>query len=673
MESLEAPLPPQVALDADSLAQLTNLESKALLDTIDSLRGIHVGGTLNFPQIIVVGGRSSGKSSVLEAISGVPFPVNGDLCTRFATELVLRRASETAMHARIQFADRTPEAAGRGDDVDPPFHREAFNREALPNIIREAKLCMGIHEGSAKRFSRDILRVEISAPDVYPLTLVDLPGIFHSATADQDQADKEVVEQLVESYMSKPKSIILAVVATDNLLANRMVLEAARRHDPSRERTIGVITKPDLAGPGSADERRYLDMALGFKRRHKLTLGWFVLRNPSESERSSGDDARDATEHRFFQSGAWSSIPSANRGVENLRKRLSKVLLGHIRANLPGLIHDIEANLRTRQEALDRLGSSRSTTDELRSYLLGIAEDFQRLARDAIEGRYSNWCFFGAIDEKRTKLRANLRNRNRAFNAVMRVKGARYKILWGWRGAVEENSDDNHVDDDEDDSPKIPAYLNELINEYGMPDPDAKRETDLNAELQSQASLNLGREFPGEANSDLALQFFKKQAEPWKDIARTHLRQILKVSQEFVEAAFNHIIGADETTLTAILRDCVDPFFVEREELLREKLRELLLPYEKGYGLPLEDEFSVRMQGKTLRRLTGRLVNRLGEVHPELFRPNARLSRQMLQRAVCDLGQAERDELATSRVIDMAMSYYEASRKPFPSFPCASR
>ncbi|SPQ18418.1 1f7c8cc6-8df3-4ecd-98b7-22a042441438 [Thermothielavioides terrestris] len=669
MGSLETPPPPQVDLDAESLAQLNDPQAKALLDTIDSLREIHVGDIVNLPQIIVVGDQSSGKSSVLEAISRVRFPVDGDLCTRFATELVLRRASETAVQVSIQLADSAPGPVGQGSVLGQPFHREAFDREALPDIIREAKTRMGVCEGSAKRFSRDILRVEISAPDVYPLTLVDLPGIFHSATADQNQADKEIVDQLVASYMSQPKSIILAVVAANNQLANQAVLQVARKHDPSRERTIGVITKPDLAGPGSANERKYLDLAKGLESMHKLTLGWYVLRNPSESERSSGVDARDDIEQRFFRSGAWSSILPANRGVESLRKRLSKVLLDHIRTNLPGLIQDIEANLKKRQEALDRLGSSRSTPEELRSYLLGIAEDFQWLARDGIEGRYSNEDFFGGIEEQKTKLRAKLRNMNRAFDAVMNLKGARYKILWDNRGAADENpgdedgdydendenddydendendgnddydENDDKNDDDVEDAPKYPAYLRKLMDEYDVPHPEPKREAELNAELQLQASFNLGREFPGEANSELALQLFKKQAKPWKNIAWTHLRKVLKVCEEFVEEAFRHVIGTDETTFSAVLSDCVDPFFAEREELLRKKMQELLLPYEQSYGLPLEDEFSLKMEEKTLRRLAGRLADHLGEVHPELFRNKARLSRQMLQKAVRNLGQ----------------------------------
>lgn len=40
------------------------------------------------------GDQSSGKSSCLEAISGVPFPRKDTLCTRFATEVVLRKNSE---------------------------------------------------------------------------------------------------------------------------------------------------------------------------------------------------------------------------------------------------------------------------------------------------------------------------------------------------------------------------------------------------------------------------------------------------------------------------------------------------------------------------------------------------------------------------------------------------
>lgn len=44
-------------------------------------------------KLVVVGDQSSGKSSLLEALTRLPFPVAGTLCTRFATQIVFRRSA----------------------------------------------------------------------------------------------------------------------------------------------------------------------------------------------------------------------------------------------------------------------------------------------------------------------------------------------------------------------------------------------------------------------------------------------------------------------------------------------------------------------------------------------------------------------------------------------------
>ncbi len=43
----------------------------------------------------MVGDQSSGKSSLLEGLTGLPFPVASELCTRFATQIVFRRSPTT--------------------------------------------------------------------------------------------------------------------------------------------------------------------------------------------------------------------------------------------------------------------------------------------------------------------------------------------------------------------------------------------------------------------------------------------------------------------------------------------------------------------------------------------------------------------------------------------------
>ncbi|KAH6668320.1 hypothetical protein B0J14DRAFT_458866, partial [Halenospora varia] len=62
-----------------------------LLDSVDCLHSQGISHYVSLPQIIVCGDQSSGKRSVLEAISAVSFPSKSNLCTRFPIKLVLRK------------------------------------------------------------------------------------------------------------------------------------------------------------------------------------------------------------------------------------------------------------------------------------------------------------------------------------------------------------------------------------------------------------------------------------------------------------------------------------------------------------------------------------------------------------------------------------------------------
>ena len=62
-----------------------NGQIRPVLDLADELRSIGLDRDLPIPQIAVMGDQSSGKSSVLEAISSIPFPRGAGLVTRCAT------------------------------------------------------------------------------------------------------------------------------------------------------------------------------------------------------------------------------------------------------------------------------------------------------------------------------------------------------------------------------------------------------------------------------------------------------------------------------------------------------------------------------------------------------------------------------------------------------------
>ena len=69
-------------------AFLETEKQKVLRSFIDKLHS-HQLPSLQLPEIIVVGETSSGKSSLLSALSGVELPSAAEICTRWPTRLVM--------------------------------------------------------------------------------------------------------------------------------------------------------------------------------------------------------------------------------------------------------------------------------------------------------------------------------------------------------------------------------------------------------------------------------------------------------------------------------------------------------------------------------------------------------------------------------------------------------
>jgi GTPase SAR1 family protein len=199
-------------LHTDALNGICSTDQLELLDSIDHLRLQGISHYISLPQIIVCGDQSSGKSSVLEAISGVFFPIKSNLCTRFPTELVLRRATHIGSTVSIvphESRDTTEQHELAG------FHEKLEGFDGLAEVIEKAKDAMGLST-KGKTFTKDLLRIEITGPDRPHLTIVDLPGLIHSETKHQKASDVELIQEVVQSYMREPRSIILAVVSAKN-------------------------------------------------------------------------------------------------------------------------------------------------------------------------------------------------------------------------------------------------------------------------------------------------------------------------------------------------------------------------------------------------------------------------------------------------------------------------
>jgi hypothetical protein len=51
--------------------------------------------------MVVVGDQSSGKSSLLRSLNGIPFSCDLELCTRYATQITSRRDSSSRVEVTI--------------------------------------------------------------------------------------------------------------------------------------------------------------------------------------------------------------------------------------------------------------------------------------------------------------------------------------------------------------------------------------------------------------------------------------------------------------------------------------------------------------------------------------------------------------------------------------------
>lgn len=262
------------ALEGTTLHQLISNDDSQLLDAIDELRSLGIGRLLEgkgLPQIVVCGDQSSGKSSVLEALTRVHFPTKSSTCTSFPTELRLRREQQSRVTCRIKCGPRVdPKTAKRLSEFSQSFD----TAEDFADLVTGARRAMSENSDDKAEFFDHVLEVEIMGPKLVPLTLVDLPGVIHYSNAPSGSRDVELINDLVGRYMAEPNSIILAVVSAHNDLNLQAILTRIQKIAGATNRTLGIITKPDELPRGSEKEQECIEYARS--NAAKFKYGWYV-------------------------------------------------------------------------------------------------------------------------------------------------------------------------------------------------------------------------------------------------------------------------------------------------------------------------------------------------------------------------------------------------------------
>lgn len=281
-------------------------------------------------------------------------------------------------------------------------------------------------------FAEDVLSIKVVGPTGLSLSIVDLPGLISVASEEQSSEDVATVHRMVDTYIGKPRTIILAIVQASNDVANQSIITKSQKVDTVGQRTIGIITKPDLINEGT--EGRIAALAKN-QDTTKLKLGFFLLKNSTPSEMQQGITAeeRSVKERVFFRSPQWSKqqLNHDRVGIENLRGYLQQLLEEHVERELPKVKGEIETMIATTNKELLCLPKARPTIADVRMFLSDVAMQYHSLATAALNGEYhtTHVDFFIAGDEAvpTTRLRARIHESNSTFADKMRDKGQMLK------------------------------------------------------------------------------------------------------------------------------------------------------------------------------------------------------------------------------------------------------
>ncbi|CAK9178993.1 unnamed protein product [Ilex paraguariensis] len=318
------------------------------------------------PSVAVVGGQSSGKSSVLESVVGRDFlPRGSGIVTRRPLVLQLHKTEE-----------------GQQDYAEfGHMPRRRFSDFSL--VRKEIQDETDRITGKSKQISPVPIHLSIYSPNVVNLTLIDLPGLTKVAVEGQPESIVEDIENMVRNYVEKPNCIILAISPANQDIATSDAIKLAREVDPMGDRTFGVLTKLDLMDKGT----NALDVLEG--RSYRLQQPWVGIVNRSQADINKNVDmiiARRKEREYFATSPDYGHLAS-KMGSEYLAKLLSKHLETVIRSRIPSITSLINKSIDELEAEMDHLGRPIAVDAGAQLYtILELCRAFDRIFKEHLDG-----------------------------------------------------------------------------------------------------------------------------------------------------------------------------------------------------------------------------------------------------------------------------------------------
>ncbi|XP_053471129.1 interferon-induced GTP-binding protein Mx1-like [Ictalurus furcatus] len=347
-----------------SLSEQYEAKVRPYIDLIDSLRVFGVEKDIALPAIAVIGDQSSGKSSVLEALSGVALPRGSGIVTRCPLELKMKKSRQRDFwHGKIKYKDIVI-------DITDPADVERLIRNAQNEIA------------GALGMSDELINLEVTSTNAPDLTFIDLPGIVRVPVKGQPEDIGEQIKSLIKKFITKQDTIILVVVPCNVDITTTEALKMVHKIDLTGERTLGILTKPDLVDKGTEDEVvSVINNDIIF-----LAKGYMIVRCQEQQEILDRTPLYEAIEMEkiFFIEHPHFRMPykEGKATIPKLVEKLTLELVLHIEKSLPQLKEQIQVMLAETQTELDRYNSGPPTDPE--QWMDFLTDKITAFTQDAI-------------------------------------------------------------------------------------------------------------------------------------------------------------------------------------------------------------------------------------------------------------------------------------------------
>ncbi|PWA99059.1 dynamin central domain-containing protein [Artemisia annua] len=333
--------------------------NKKIRPILNKLQHFHEG--IPVPNIVVIGDQSSGKTSVMESLTGIRL-------TRCQTRLPLI----------ISFKNH--------HEPVPEFLLGYRNK--LLRITDESQIPKSIDEATveiAGKSSKCIFNVPLTLvvrkQGVPNLTLIDLPGITWVRIHDQPENISQQILDIITEYIKLEETIILNVLSAGDIIRTCESIRMSQRVDGIGERTLAVVTKCDLIPEGSFI-KEVMANVMGIDH-----LDYICLRNRINDE--TFDEARIQEAKLFETHPLLSKLDKSKVGFPVLADKLVQIQSAMISKRFPYIGNKMNEKLNVLIPEHNKLPESNpSVANEMAAFTHIVESIKEALRKILINGEF---------------------------------------------------------------------------------------------------------------------------------------------------------------------------------------------------------------------------------------------------------------------------------------------